>query len=43
MNRRVIVPIVLLLTVWAGVLSARADGVGSGNEEIPLYPGASGV
>jgi dienelactone hydrolase len=35
MNRRVIVPTVFLLTVWAGGLSARADGVENGSKEIP--------
>ena len=41
MNRRVIVPTVLLLTVSAGGLSARADGVGNADKEIPLYPGVA--
>ncbi len=41
MDKRVIVPTVFLLTVWAAGLSARADGVGNGNKEIPLYPGAA--
>ncbi len=41
MNRGVIVPILCLLTLWAGGLSARADGVENGSQEILLYPGAA--
>jgi dienelactone hydrolase len=41
MNSRVIVPTVFLLAICAEGLSARADGVGNGNKEIPLYPGAA--
>jgi dienelactone hydrolase len=39
MIRQSIILAIFLPTAWAGGVFARADGVGSGNREIPLYPG----